>query len=312
MAWLRYCRDKRRRQRVALFDIRADRHVCRLHRQLRNGQYRPGRYTVWVIRDPKTRVVAAPAMADRVVQRALLDEIGPVYERSFIEHSYAVGTGRGPQRAVLAYLKWLRRYRYRLSLDIRRYFLSIHHDTLVELFERRLRDARTVWLIREMIAAGGQVYRRPVAIQALGLEQEPVPTGCGLPLGGYLSHWSGGLYLDGLDHFVKRRLRIPGYLRYMDDFSLFGDDAAGLERAREEIRGWLGSERHLALKGRRDGVQPTSQPSTFLGFRVSRAGVLPGPKARRRLRARLRAAESLGPRRLERSLRSYRGMMLSL
>ncbi|MCG8417647.1 MAG: hypothetical protein MJE77_06840 [Proteobacteria bacterium] len=104
-----------------------------------------------------------------------------------------MATGRGPQRAVLAYLRWLRQYRWRLSLDIRRYFPSIHHDTLCELFARRLCDRRTVELIRAMVAAGGQVYRTPVAISILGLETEPVPPGRGLPLGGYLSHWSGGL-----------------------------------------------------------------------------------------------------------------------
>jgi len=59
-------------------------------------------------------------------------------------------------------------------------------------------------------------------------------------------------------------------------------------------------------------VQPTTQPSTFLGFRVSRAGLLPGPKARRRLRQRLRDASVLGPDRLTRGLRAYRGVLLTL
>ncbi|MCG8419735.1 MAG: RNA-directed DNA polymerase [Proteobacteria bacterium] len=209
-------------------------------------------------------------------------------------------------------VRWLRQYRWRLSLDIRRYFPSIHHETLCELFSRRLGDRRTIELIRAMIAAGGEVYRTPVAISVLGLETEPVPPGRGLPLGGYLSHWSGGLYLDGLDHYVKRELKIAAYLRYMDDFTLFGNDRAELEEAREAIRDWLARERKLSLKPARDRVQPCSQPSTVLGFRVSRAGVSPGSKAKRRLRARLRKAESLGVERLVRSLQAYRGMMLSL
>ena len=94
--------------------------------------------------------------------------------------------------------------------------------------------------------------------------------------------------------------------------ALFGDDRGQLVEAREAIRAWLQSERKLSLKTRRDGVLPTGQPGTFLGFRVSRAGVSPGPKAKRRLKRRLRAAESLGLDRLERSLQAYRGMMLSL
>ncbi|MCG8422964.1 MAG: RNA-directed DNA polymerase [Proteobacteria bacterium] len=123
---------------------------------------------------------------------------------------------------------------------------------------------------------------------------------------------SGGLYLDSLDHHVKRMLKIPGYLRYMDDVSLFANDRQQLQEAHQAIRQWLSSERKLTLKPRRDGIQPTSQPCTVLGFRVSRSGVLPGPKAKRRLKRRLRAAGSMGVDRLARSLQAYQGIMLSL
>ncbi len=109
---------------MAAFDIDADRHLCALHRALAADRYAPEPWRLRVIRDPKTRLIAAPSIRDRVVHRALLDEIGPHYERSFIEHSYTGAIGRGPHRGVLQYLSWLRRYRYRLNLDIRQYFPS--------------------------------------------------------------------------------------------------------------------------------------------------------------------------------------------
>jgi RNA-directed DNA polymerase len=215
-------------------------------------------------------------------------------------------------RAVLAYLACTRRFRFRISLDVRRYFASIHHETLLRLFARRLHDPRTLGLVVAMLRSGGEVYRSSLARQALNLAADPVPEGCGLPLGSYLSHWSGGLYLDGLDHRATRYLKVPGYLRYMDDIVLFSDDAAFLEAAREAVRSWLREERRLELKSRRSGVQPTSQPSTYLGFRVSRAGVLPGPKAKRRIRQRLAAADGMSGETLQRCLTAYRGLLLSL
>ena len=115
---------------MAAFDIDADRHLCALHRTLVADRYAPEPWRLRVIRDPKTRLIAAPSIRDRVVHRALLDEIGRHYERSFIEHSYIGAIGRGPHRGVLQYLRWLRRYRYCLNLDIRLYFPSIHHPTL--------------------------------------------------------------------------------------------------------------------------------------------------------------------------------------
>lgn len=314
-AWCAYRRGKRRRSSVAVFDLDADTHLCLLHRQLRTGEYRPGQYRVFAIRDPKTRIIAAPALRDCVVHRALLDDIGPTYERGFIDHSYAVCAERGPQRAILCHLAWTRRYRYRLVLDVRRYFASICHERLLNLFAHRLRDSQTVALLRSLLDAGGAVYRHPLAIRVLGLHAAPVAHGCGLPLGGYLSHWSGGLYLNGLDHFVKRQLKVVAYQRYMDDMALFANNAAVLERAFVEIADWLARERGLQLKAGK-GVQPTSQPATYLGMRVSRAGVRPGRKARRRLQVRLRAHRQDGsqhrPDALERSLHSYRAVLLKI
>jgi RNA-directed DNA polymerase len=135
-----------------------------------------------------------------------------------------------------------------------------------------------------------------------------VPAGRGLPLGGYLSHWSGGLYLDGLDHAIKRVLKVPGYLRYMDDFVLFADRAEALAEARERIGDWLARERGLALKDPLVKPLDNRLPAVFLGFRVSRAGVGPGPKALHRLRRRLRAADDLDPEQLARSLQAFRGI----
>ena len=229
--WRAYqsCRQGKRRQpRMAAFDLDADRHLCALHRALVANRYQPEPWRLRVIHDPKTRLIAAPSIRDRIVHRALLDEIGPHYERSFIEHSYTGAVGRGPHRAVLQYLQWLRHYDYRLGLDIRRYFPSIHHPTLCRLLFRKLHDPRTQALIQLLLTAGGAVYRTPLAVQVMDLGQYPVADGCGLALGSYLSQWCGTFYLDGLDHFVKRELKIRGYLRYMDDFVLFSDDRAQL------------------------------------------------------------------------------------
>lgn len=305
-AWESYRRGKRRRAAVATFDINADLNVFALHHDLRAGRYTPSPYRVSLVQDPKTRLVAAPALRDRVLQRALVDTIAPPYERGFIEHSYAVRSERGPHRAVLAYLCWMRRYRFRLHLDVRHYFASIDHQRLLALFARRLTDPYTLALIAGMLKAGGVVYRHPLAAAALG--DHEIPAGCGLPLGGYLSHWSAGLYLDGLDHQVKRVLKVPGYLRYMDDLVLFMDGAPALAEAGRAIASWLEDERWLTLKD--PGAKPIENtcPAVFVGFRVSRAGIGPGPKARRRLRWRLRQADAFDPEHLARSLRAFRGI----
>jgi retron-type reverse transcriptase len=304
-AWQAYRRGKRRRPAVAAFDLDADLALLALHRDLRAGTFAPSPYRVGLVQDPKVRLIAAPAMRDRVLQRALLDAIAPPYERGFIDQSFAVCSGRGAHRAVLAYLGWMRRFAWRLHLDVRHYFASIAHARLLALFERRLSDQRTLALIASLLEAGGTVYRHPLAQIAL---DQPVPAGRGLPLGGYLSHWSGGFYLDGLDHYVKRVLKVPGYLRYMDDFVLFGDRREALIEARERIVAWLAEERGLVLKDPVAAPMDNRLPAVFLGFRVSRSGLGPGPKALRRLRRRVQQTDNLDPDHLARSLLAFRGM----
>jgi RNA-directed DNA polymerase len=303
-------RGKRRQPRMATFDIDADRHLCALHRTLIAGRYHPDPWRLRVIHDPKVRLIAAPSIRDRIVHRALLDEIGPHYERSFIEHSCTGAAGRGPHRAVLQHLRWLRRYGYRLGLDIRRYFPSIHHPTLCRLLFRKLRDRGTQALITQLLAAGGEVYRTPLARRVMQLEHHPVAETCGLALGSYLSQWCGTFYLDGLDHFVKRELKIPGYLRYMDDFVLFSDNRSQLAEARTAIATWLAEERRLQLHPKRWDVIPNKHPSIFLGYRISRAGITPSRKLRRSMSRRLRGAARKGHAPLVRSIESYRGLLL--
>lgn len=132
-AWLDCRRGKRRQPRIAAFDIDADRHVLRLGRELRAGRYRPSPYRLIIVRDPKLRLVAVPEIRDRVTQRALINEIGSSYSRSFIDHSYSCLSGRGPHRAALRYLAWNRALRYRLILDVGSYFASVDHSILLEL-----------------------------------------------------------------------------------------------------------------------------------------------------------------------------------
>ncbi len=304
-AWLDCRRGKRRQPAIAAFDLNADRHLFRLARELRDGRYRPSPYRLRLVRDPKTRLIAAPAIRDRVLQQALLSEIAPTYERGFIDQHYAVGHGRGPHRAALRLLGWMRRWPFRITLDVHQYFASVEIERLLALFDHRLRDADTLALIGDLLAAGRTVYQTPLARALIG----PVPPGRGLPLGGFLSHWSGALYLDGLDHFVKRELKIGPYLRYMDDFVLLGERREELAAAREAIGLWLAAERGLRLKHPDAPVLPNSQPASFLGFRISRAGLLPGPKMKRRLRTRLHDAQALGPARLARGLAAYRGVL---
>ncbi len=307
-AWRRYSAGKRRRPAVARFALDAERRLLNLSEALFRGDYYPGPYRLLEIRDPKPRLIAVATVGDRVVHRAIHDALAPCFNRSFITDSYACRRGRGSHRAVLRFLEFQRRYRNLLHLDIQRYFPSVDHEILLGLLASRLRDRRITALLETILASGDELYRRPrvAAFYPAACTDDPPR---GLPIGNLTSQWWGNLYLDGLDHFVKRELGIKGYLRYMDDLVCFADEAARLRECRWRIEEWLWENRRLRLNRRRGHVRSTELPQSYLGHRVTQQGYDLGSKAVRRFRRQLPGLITGDLERLRRSLASWKGAM---
>ncbi len=95
----------------------------------------------------------------------------------------------------------------------------------------------------------------------------------------------------------------------MDDFCLFDDSRERLAEARQVITDWLAEKRKLELNPRYGEIFPSGRPSVFLGYRISRSGISPSRKLRRRFRAKVRAAARRGPAALRKTLSSYRGLL---
>ena len=289
LAWREFERGKRRRPDVATLGINAERSVLHLSEALRNGAWRPGRYRLLRVRDPKRRVVAAAPVLDRVVHHAIHRVLAPWWNRGFIEHSYACLPGRGSHRAILTLRRRMRRFRWVMGLDIARYFYSIDRAGLRELLQRRLPEPPLRALLDRVLDSGAGLYRRPEVVQWLGWDA-PTPIGRGLPIGNLTSQWWGNVVLDGLDHHACRVLRVPAWQRYMDDMTLLSNDKDALLRQRDDIAAWLWRERGLTLKDPDARPQSTCAPFAYLGYRVGRDAITLGPKARGRLPKHLRRA----------------------
>lgn len=287
-AWRDYARGKRRRPAVAAFALHAPSRVLQLARELANGTWRPGPYRTLRITDPKRRLVAAAPVRDRVVHHALHRVVAPRLNRRFIDHSYACLAGRGSHRAVLRFLAGLRRHRHVLLLDVRRYFYRIDRYVLRDLLWRQLPEPELQALVATILDSGARLYTDPAVAAFLGWA-EPGERGRGLPIGNLTSQWWGNLYLDGVDHFAQRTLRVPLYQRYMDDLALMGDDREALFDARDAIADWLAIERRLDLRDRWACPRSTREPFDYLGYRVTRGGIAPGRRMRQRAAERVQA-----------------------
>lgn len=213
-AWRKAARGKRSSSGAAAFEDGLAERLLELHDALASGEYRPGRYTHFVIHEPKRRRISAAPFRDRVVHHALCRVIEPVFEAQFIADSYANRVGKGTHRAVARYEHFRDRYRHVLRCDIYRYFPAIDHEILKRDLRRRIACAPTLRVIDAII--DGSNPQEPVNLYFPGDDLfSPLACRRGLPIGNLTSQLFANIYLDGLDHYVKEVLRAP-YLRYLD------------------------------------------------------------------------------------------------
>ena len=153
-AFRRARRGKRSRPEVADFEYNLEAELLSLRDELATYSYRPGPYRSFVVRESKRRLVSAAPFRDRVVHHALINVIEPLFERRFIDDSYANRAGRGTHRALDRCQQFARRYRYVLQCDVRQFFPSIDHTILRTCFARHIPDEGIMRLVDQVLESG--------------------------------------------------------------------------------------------------------------------------------------------------------------
>lgn len=261
-------RGKRRRPAGAGFFSEWEKECVQLREELEEGSYRPGAYRYFMIYEPKERRVAAAPFRDRVLHHAVVRVLEPIFEKRFLEDSFACRKGKGTHAGMRRALGLARRHPVALKCDIRKYFASVDHEILQERLGRVVGDERLLGLCAQVVAShrdgSRQVWNGP---ELWGVRE----VGRGLPVGNLTSQFFANLYLDGLDHWIKQGLRVPGYVRYVDDFVLFGETVRQVRGWRDEVVGYLAGLR-LELHPDKVRVCRTRDGVDFCGFVIRADG----------------------------------------
>jgi hypothetical protein len=225
-----------------------------------------------MIATPKLRRISAAPFRDRVVHHALMQVTWPILEARMIYDSYACREGKGTHKALDRCQHFARRFRYVLQCDVVRFFPSIDHAILRAQLARHIACRDTLRLIDRILESGeGVLEDQYEMVYFAGDDLLAAVRPRGLPIGNLTSQSWANVYLNDLDQYVKHELReqgrSPAYLRYCDDFLLFGDDKATLWQWRQAVMARLASLR-LTLHEERAQVYPVGAGIPWLGFRV--------------------------------------------
>lgn len=265
LAYHRASKGKRGQPNVAAFEHRLEDHLLDLQAELRAQTYRPGLYNSFYIHEPKRRLISAAPFRDRVVHHALCNLIEPIFERTFIDDSYANRLGKGTHRALNRAQELARHYPYVLQCDVRQFFPSIDHAILSHLLARKIAAADVLWLIDRILESGrGVLSEEYTMVYFPGDDLFAVNRPRGLPIGNLTSQFWANVYLSPFDHFVKRTLRCQGYVRYVDDFLLFAADKTTLWNWKQTVQARLADLR-LTIHPETH-PHPVAEGMPFLGF----------------------------------------------
>lgn len=231
-----------------------DFYAKQIQTMLVNDTYVPCKYIEQKIKDganKKERIIFKPSFyPDQCIHWTIMLQLESLLERGMYKYCCASVKGRGVhygQRYIKKILKDVKGSKYCLQLDIRHFYPSIDKDKLKEKFIRIIKDPKLLNLIFKIIDSAED----------------------GLPIGNYTSQWFANFYLQDLDHFIKEKLHVKYYIRYMDDIVLFSSNKRKLRYIKEEIEKFLTNE-GLELKDNWKLFLTDSRPLDFLGFRFYR------------------------------------------
>lgn len=282
LEWLREAHRRTRKdgavgvdgQTAQAFAERLEEELQLLLDEAKSGRYRaPPVRRVYIPKgDGKNRrPLGIPSYRDKVLQRAVVMAVEPVYEQDFMDFSYGFRPGRSAHDALkrLRDGMWEMGGGWVLDVDVSKFFDTLDHRQLSEILRQRVVDGVAVRLIGKWLNAGvmeGGVMQRQSS---------------GTPQGGVISPLLANIYLhEVLDTWWARevmpRLRGRAFaVRYADDFVLVFSDREDACRVQEVLPKRFGKygltlhpDKTRLVRFERPGNPWGDRPETFdfLGF----------------------------------------------
>lgn len=287
-------RSCRNRKAVYEFSLNLNTHIMNILMLLKERNYKFSRYKIFMIRDPKFRIIMSENIPDKLVNHLVSKHILlPALESKLIDTNVATRIDKGSGYAFNMFIKYINKLKYSkkeiylLKIDIKKYFYNIDHEILKELVRKYIRDKDALDLLDVIIDSTNEEYVNKVInnlkedkikyINNLNITDREkniklkmirdIPLyqkGKGLPIGNMTSQILAIFYMNSVDHFIKENLGFKYYIRYMDDLLIIDTDLDKLKNSFDLI---VDEIRKLKLDiNSKSNIYKLSNGISFLGY----------------------------------------------
>lgn len=239
---------------VKMVDENPEYYLKQIQDMLVNHTYQTSKYEVFIKKDgiKEREIYKLPYFPDRICQWAIMQVIEPILLNNLTIDTYSAIPDRGIHFGLNRVIRDMRTdvkgCQYCLKLDARKYYPSIDHHILKLKYRKIFKDKDLLWLLDEII--------------------DSTEGGTGIPIGNYLSQWSGNFYLSSFDHWIKEVKGVKHYHRYMDDIVIFGESKDDLHILLKEIKEFFHDELKLKVKDNHQVFPTYIRGVDFLGYRI--------------------------------------------
>lgn len=275
------------KQKIEQFNDYYTINITKLENALKQRTYQVGKYNIFLIEEPKIRVIMSQNIIDKLTNHLVAQYfLINILEKDLIEENIATRKNKGTKYGIDLTKKYINLLKketkdiYFLKFDISKYFYSIDHDILKKLISKKIKDKDALNLLYKIIDSTDQEY---VNIKISKLKQEKLKkekdpkrqkelkeipiyeSKKGLPIGNMTSQILAIYYLNELDHFIKEKLNVKYYIRYMDDGVLMHHSKAYLRYCLKEINKII--KKYKLELNRKTQINHIKNGLDFLGFR---------------------------------------------
>lgn len=280
-------RHKSNKKYVKEFESNLHENLIQLRDELFNRTYQHDHFVAFIVGPPGQREVFAAMFRDRIVHHLYYNYVHKYFEKTFIYDSYSCikgkGTSFGIKRLKHHILSASENYQkpiYMLKIDIKAYFININRNILLNIVLKQLNKFKEnnieldydflIYLSKLIILIDplkNLKQKNPKAWKTYKKSKSMfyAKPNCGLPIGNLTSQLFSNVYLNLLDHFIKRILKIKHYGRYVDDGYLLYHNKKYLNYCLKEIEIFLANTLELQLSKNKIYIKNVKYGCEFLG-----------------------------------------------